>query len=92
MNLKISGFGNAEITGTAKEQDIQIVGSGNYRGKDLESENTNVKITGFGDATVWANDNLDVTITGSGDLEYYGNPKVTQTMTGFGKVDSLGAH
>jgi hypothetical protein len=92
MNLKISGFGNANITGTAKDQEIQIVGSGNYRGKDVESENTTVKVTGFGDATVWAKSTLDVTITGSGNLEYYGRPKVTQTMTGFGKINSLGEH
>ncbi|PKN86127.1 MAG: DUF2807 domain-containing protein, partial [Chloroflexi bacterium HGW-Chloroflexi-7] len=67
-------------------------GSGNYHGQDLKSKNTSVKITGFGDATVWANTSLDVTITGSGNLEYYGSPKVTQTMTGFGKVNSLGDH
>ena len=92
LDVNISGFGDADIIGVAKAQNIQIIGSGNFHGQDLESETAKVKITGFGNGTVWAKNALDVVITGSGNLEYYGSPEVSQTMTGFGKVNSLGEH
>jgi hypothetical protein len=92
LAVKISGFGNAEIAGKVLTQDVQIIGSGDYKAEDLESEEAVVKVTGFGNPTIWVKETLDATITGSGNLDYYGSPRVTQTITGFGKVNSLGDH
>ena len=61
-----------------------------YTGKDLQSADTKVVVSGFGSATVSASDTLDVRITGSGNVDYYGKPEVTQTITGFGKLSSKG--
>lgn len=90
LDGQLSGAGNLETAGQAAEQDISVSGFGEYRGGDLQTERTQVDLTGAGSATVWAEDDLDARISGAGSVRYYGSPSVTKRITGLGSVDGLG--
>ena len=49
------------------------------------------RVSGAGDATVWAVDSLAVTLSGVGNVSYWGDPQVEQTITGVGVINWLGA-
>ncbi len=86
LSATISGSGECELTGRVHEQHVRVTGSGEYDARELESAAADVRITGSGDATIWAHETLDVKVTGSGDVEYYGTPRIKQSITGSGTV------
>lgn len=86
VEAKITGNGNIMVDGETKESKISITGNGDFKGENLKTENTTVRITGSGDATVFASNKLDVRITGGGDVLYNGNPDITKHITGSGDV------
>lgn len=81
------GSGNFQLFGVATEQEVELSGSGNYRAKELLSENTDIKISGSGNAEVAAEKILDAKINGSGNITYFGNPDFVNTsVNGSGKL------
>ncbi len=61
------------------------------KGSRLSSARSTVKLSGVGNATVWASESLDATLSGAGVIEYYGDAKVTQKVSGLGVIKYLGA-
>ncbi|MFN8382094.1 MAG: DUF2807 domain-containing protein [Anaerolineales bacterium] len=90
FDVNLSGAGNITADGTAKSVDVNISGFGSFKGGDLHSQDANVRITGAGSATVWADDTLDARISGAGSISYYGDPKVDENVSGAGSVHQLG--
>jgi hypothetical protein len=86
LSLLISGSGNFSFTGSAKNMNAKISGSGNIRAFDMPTENATVKISGSGDMQVNVTRQLDATISGSGDIVYKGAPSVNSRVTGSGRV------
>ncbi|QEC40366.1 head GIN domain-containing protein [Pseudobacter ginsenosidimutans] len=89
VESEISGSGNTDLKGATKKFETKISGSGNVRALDLMSEETEVKITGSGDVSVFASVKLTVRVTGSGDVRYKGNATVDSKITGGGGVTKL---
>ncbi len=85
----ITGSGTIAVTGETKDEDIHIVGAGNYNADGLKAENAVVRITGAGDVKVFTDNNLDVNITGVGSVLYKGNATLKQRVTGSGDVRKL---
>ena len=71
---KISGSGDLTIKGSTENLKASVTGSGDFHGFDLKSINTNVSVTGSGDADVLCNGKLTARVTGSGDISYKGRP------------------
>ena len=90
VEARISGSGEIDLAGEAADQNINIGGSGSYRGGDLLGETVKVTIGGSGNATVWATESLDTNVSGSGSVSYYGRPSVSTDNSGSGDVTSLG--
>jgi hypothetical protein len=86
VSTQISGSGSTTIKGTTKEFSADINGSGDVHCFDLLSENTELDISGSGNAQVYASKTLDVEISGGGDVQYKGSPAVKQNISGSGKV------
>lgn len=86
VNARITGSGNMYIKGETRNVDIRITGSGNYDSPDLKAENAFVKISGSGDANLFADVNLKASITGSGDIKYRGKANVNKSISGSGSV------
>jgi len=86
----ITGSGDIKTTGKAVKSKVEINGSGDFKGADLQTENTSVKISGSGDASVFATEHLDAQIFGSGDIRYRGEPNsIEKVVRGSGDVRKL---
>lgn len=89
LSVSISGRGEFGSAGAVVHQKVAISGSGEYKAIDLESQSAVVKISGQGNASVWANEELEATISGFGTVEYRGSPSVSHSISGLGSVRQL---
>ena len=86
LHARISGSGRIIITGSGKDADIDISGSGNFNGSDFIINNATVRISGSGSADVYATDNLKANTSGSGNINYRGEPKTDTNVSGSGRI------
>ena len=84
--VSIGGAGNVRATGTARVQEISIVGTGNFSGEGLVGESVNVSIAGAGIAKVNATTDLVADIGGVGQITYIGDPQVRSRIGGLGRI------
>ena len=89
VDAEISGSGNINLVGATKKFRGEVTGSGNIHAMDLKSEETTVRITGSGNADVYASVQLDVHVAGSGDVRYKGDGKVNSNIAGSGNVKKV---
>jgi hypothetical protein len=86
LDVAISGSGNMSLKGRTKNLDGSISGSGNIKARNLQADDTSIKISGSGGAEVVANVKLDSRIAGSGSVKYWGNASVDTKIAGSGSV------
>lgn len=86
LDVTISGFGSAQVSGRVDRQDVQLPGTGDYQAADLDSREARVRISGSGSATVRVRERLVATVSGTGSVYYYGRPVVEEAVTGSGSV------
>ncbi len=89
LSVNLSGAGNMSASGTSDDVSLNISGFGDFNGRQLQSNNDSVSISGAGSATVWAEKDLSVAISGAGSVSYYGSPAVTKQISGVGSVNHL---
>ena len=89
IKVSVGGSGNVSLTGRTKDFTCTVSGSGDINCTGLESENTIVKVSGSGNAHVFASVHLSATVSGSGDVYYRGNPANPEIHTsGSGSVEA----
>ena len=89
IDAKITGSGDLKLSGKVNDFEVKVTGSGDFSGKSLISQNTQVYVSGSGDAIVHASKSLKARVNGSGDIRYYGNPETTDNKTlGSGDINS----
>ena len=86
LTTRISGSGDVNYRGSAKEHNFYVSGSGELHSFDLETEVSNIRVSGSGNSEVFAIEDLDVHISGSGDVFYKGDPKISQSVSGSGNL------
>ena len=87
---KIAGSGALTVSGSSKDSNMNISGSGDIDGNDFHINNATVNISGSGKATINVTNNLKATISGSGVLNYRGNPAIIESdVSGSGKINKL---
>src|SRR5690606_5648177 len=90
LDARITGSGDISINGgSVQTQEITVTGNGDYHTQSMRSGQARVKLTGSGEARLWAEDQLDVQISGSGDVWYLGAPAVNASISGSGKVRKI---
>lgn len=89
LDVGIGGSGKLTLAGTVQRQGLELAGSGEYHAAKLESDDSDIRISGSGRAEVHANDSLTVVVRGSGDVEYVGNPSTRIEISGAGRVRRL---
>ena len=82
----INGLGSIKLLGEVQSQQVDINGSGEYDGDQLESKYAQVAIDGLANASIAVEDDLEVTINGAGVVSYSGNPVVDKEVHGLGRV------
>lgn len=90
VQMEITGSGTIHLSGNTRRFRSEINGSGDLRAFDLLSEDTEVEISGSGDAQVFASKQLGIQINGSGNVDYKGNPpSINQNVAGAGSVRKM---
>ena len=89
VDASVTGSGDIALSGTTNTLDVSVTGSGDYEGSDLIAQHTEAKVSGSGDARVYAKQSIKARVHGSGDITYYGNPAKSDTKTsGSGDISS----
>jgi len=86
LNTIISGSGDIRLSGKTDKLKMVITGSGNFHGKDLQTGEADLTISGSGSSRLSVSEFLQVLITGSGNVYYTGNPEVDLHVSGSGGV------
>lgn len=86
ITSSISGSGTANLIGDVANHKVQISGSGRVNAFELLSQNTQIQLSGSGQAQVYVWDYLDASISGSGNIYYTGDPAVNINISGSGAV------
>ena len=86
LTTRITGASDITLAGEVMKQTVSVTGSGNYRARELQSEECLIDVTGSGDGVVSVSRLLNVSVTGSGDVVYYGNPEVRSSVSGSGDL------
>ena len=90
VEVKMSGAGLVNLVGEVEKLKVSISGLGEYQGKNLETREAEVIISGAGKAEAAVSDLLEVRISGAGSVDYWGNPRVEESISGLGNVNKKG--
>lgn len=83
----ISGSGYTVLSGTAKEYEVQVSGSGDVKAYELKADDVHASISGSAKIKVYANNSLTARISGSGGVRYMGPAtKIDSKVSGSGSV------
>jgi len=87
LETSISGSGDVKLNGRAETSAVRVSGSGDYSARGLITSNTDVHVSGSGDASIYASNKVDASVSGSGDISYSGHPKnVYKSKSGSGDI------
>jgi len=84
--VTITGTARVRVSGRADRLTVALLGTGSFRGDDLQSRRVTVDLTGTGNAVVRARERLIARILGTGTVEYIGNPELEVAVLGGGAV------
>jgi Putative auto-transporter adhesin, head GIN domain len=87
IDARLSGAGNISLKGQTKDVKLNLSGAGNAHCYELLAENTDVNISGFGSAEVYASVKLSASVSGAGNVDYKGNAtEIEKHISGAGDV------
>jgi hypothetical protein len=89
LQAALDGLGEIHLTGQVTRQKVDLSGAGDYQAEALQTEDSEVLLSGAGSATVWAEKTLKATVTGAGNIKYKGSPEIEQNNTGLGEIKPL---
>ena len=84
--VEASGAGNIELSGRTRDYKLKSSGSGDIKSFDLQSENTDVDVSGAASAHVHASVSLRAEASGAGNISYKGGAIVQQKTSGAGSI------
>ncbi|RKZ14849.1 hypothetical protein DRQ50_08330 [bacterium] len=89
FEFNVHGAAELYINGQADELEINISGAGEVDARNLKAKHVKVRISGAGDAELYASESIDARISGAGNLDYWGNPDHEKTnVSGVGSIDA----
>lgn len=84
-----TGAATIKLKGETKDLSVDGSGSTNIRAFDLLTENTDVHLSGAGDAQVFASVKLFANISGAASVHYKGSASVSSDISGAGSVKKV---
>ena len=84
LNAKAVTGGVIDVSGSAIDQEVTVRTGGEYLGKDLKTEKTEVTVFAGGKAKIYATEFVEANVTAGGSIEVYGNPKQIDRNETFG--------
>lgn len=89
VEAELSGAGSLTLSGQTKDFSVDGSGSTDINCFDLQTEYTDIELSGAGNANVFASVKLDVRVSGAADVRYKGNATVNQKISGAGSVKKV---
>ncbi|OQP56180.1 head GIN domain-containing protein [Niastella populi] len=90
VKASVTGSGNVKLSGETQKFTADITGSGDIRAMNLLAEESNVELTGSGNADVYSSVKMAASITGSGDIRYKGGAEiVSKSISGSGDLKKV---
>jgi hypothetical protein len=86
LTTQLEGSGEIKLQGDCISADHKIIGSGNIKAGQVNTDVCVIYISGSGTVDAHVNEALDVTIIGSGRVYYSGNPTIQEYISGSGEV------
>lgn len=86
FKAKAAGGVNMEFSGKVNEFTAISEGAANIDADHLESQDVICRVSGVGNASVYALKNLDATLEGVGKIGYRGDPVIVKKVNGIGAV------
>ncbi|MCI4670167.1 MAG: DUF2807 domain-containing protein [Bacteroidia bacterium] len=87
FTAQLSGTGNLDIEGNTDNANFKISGIGNIDADDFKAKHVSAKISGTGNAEVYASKSLHAKISGAGNISYKGNPSTVKSdVSGAGSI------
>ncbi|MBN1927058.1 MAG: DUF2807 domain-containing protein [Prolixibacteraceae bacterium] len=86
ISTHAAGGVNMEFQGVANEFSATSEGAGNIDADNLEAKYVKCKVSGVGNASVFATEKLIATVEGVGKIGYRGNPDIEKNVSGIGLV------
>jgi len=84
LDLKSLSGASIDIRGKSKNLNVLANTGGNFKGRNLQAENTIVEVTYGGSAMVNTTETCEASIVVGGTIDIYGNPKYVNEKTSFG--------
>ena len=90
VKINLSGAGSITLKGDTKDVDLSLSGAGSAHCFDMLAENSKVRVSGVGDANVYASVSVDARVSGVGSIRYKGGASnVSQHVSGVGSVSKV---
>jgi hypothetical protein len=86
IRAKASGGVNMEFEGKTNHFYAVSEGAGNIDADHLESKEVECRVSGVGNASVYATEKLKATVEGLGKIGYRGDPEISKQVSGIGMV------
>lgn len=87
VKTDISGSGTIRATsGSFKVHELNVAGIGSFFGYGIQTENTQIDVSGGSVVQTSVSDSLRVSVSGTADVYYKGQPVIEQNITGNGQV------
>ena len=89
VDVSLTGASSASLKGETKELSISSSGSSDVNAFELLSENTDVDVSGAGNAEVFASVKLEAEGSGASKIRYKGNASVSSNTSGASSVQKV---
>ena len=83
FTARLSGVGEIDISGTCNALSARVSGVGDLDASDLECADVDVRVSGVGEAEVYASQSADASVSGIGSITVYGSPARVEKSSGF---------
>jgi hypothetical protein len=89
-NVRAVTGANIITSGNSINQDVSIYTGGDYNGKNLITETSEVSIRIAGNATIYANKKVIAKVRAGGDISIYGNPEeIDESKVLGGRIEKI---
>jgi len=89
FRFDLSGAADLKMNGEVDQLDIHISGAGDIDTRKLKARHAKIRISGAGNADIYASESLDARVSGVASIDCYGNPEEKRTnVSGLGKIRS----
>ncbi len=83
FTLRLAGVGEIDVAGTCNGLTASVSGVGELDAADLKCADVDVRVSGVGEAKVYASQSVDASVGGIGSITVYGSPARVEKSSGF---------